>query len=174
LLGTSLFVTEYRARMKHWLVKLGSQKLCIYSYFPKDTAYTVLFKEMVSINHWHLIKFLEPFFEEIVILFLEPLFLELECSYSLGMDLWWITLEYQTWIISIPPFRHKQGTYPCICIDREHSSNHWNCKYVKLSRSVFYTITVLPHICHMCTHTHTHAHAHKRERERGKDKMIPK
>jgi hypothetical protein len=124
LLGTSLLVTEYRTRMKLWLVKLGSQKLCMYSYFPEDTACAVLFKEMVSINNWHIIKLFRAIFEKIVILFLEPLFLELECSYSLGMDLWWINLEYQTWIKSIPPFRHKRGTRPSICIDGQHSRNH--------------------------------------------------
>jgi hypothetical protein len=79
----------------HQLVKLVLRKLtfCVWvpctCCFPEDTTCAVLFREMVCINYWNLIKIIRVF-GEISILFCGPyetsFCMELECSYSLGND----------------------------------------------------------------------------------------
>jgi hypothetical protein len=63
-----------------------------YRYFPDGTTRGVLFGAMVSVIYLIVIKIVKTIFEKIVILCLRPfwrapIFLELECSYSLDIDL---------------------------------------------------------------------------------------
>lgn len=54
----------------------------MYHHFPEDTRYAVLFREMVSINYYNLIKIVFYVIKKIMVLFLE-----LEYSLSLDTDL---------------------------------------------------------------------------------------
>jgi hypothetical protein len=64
----------------------------MYSYFPEDTTYEVLVREMVYINYLNLNKTIRTVFNNITILSLGgpsegPLFLELEYSHLPGSNL---------------------------------------------------------------------------------------
>lgn len=58
--------------------------------FLEDTTYVVVVKEMVSINYRNVMKIVEGVFDKMSTLIYEAFLKELECLYSLDINLWWM------------------------------------------------------------------------------------
>jgi hypothetical protein len=115
---------EFHLTNKAGFDKIGI--LCLgpysmYHYFPEDTTHAILIAEMVSINHWYLKKIIRAIFKKIYDFVFwgpseGPLFLELECSYLSGTDLWCL----DSWILNTKIQIHQTVQVIVRCTSTEH------------------------------------------------------